>query len=566
MNYAEIAQLEFTSTTVWNRVEGSPRAPDADSALQARIRDWAWMIGRQWALGELQGNDAASPIDAHLEIEHLPITGLESGLVEGLLEAALEGGDFEPDLRARTQAGLELRRLLAPEIYDGILRAFPLPSPEQFDAMGLRTDPGSEAFYHAVSSRVADGYEASLASDDALAQLGLVPAQLRVALDQVTSFLSSTYTGLESPQHWQRESLEYASEVDLADNSNVLRVDEHKGGRLDWWGFDVSSVVDWKTASDSGSGSFMPTPVEFAGMPLSRYWQLEDYQVDFGQLSAAKTDLARLLVAEFALVYSEDWFSVPLVAPRGSLVRVAGLTVTDVFGERFDIPQAGVSSALEWDTWTTGHPTVSPLELALDQGPMLLAADQTLVFAPTAMAASGGPTIEETLIARDEMANKVWGVEVFVSNTLGEPTSMSDFWDQREEPRATPVVPGLSYELMSRVPYNWIPFVPVVSEDSDLPRSRSLEQVPFIREVGGEPVPIRPSGRLLMAPLDAPYRLNEENVNRVAQRVVRRFERARGPDGAVQLWVARSRGAAEPQAPSGLTFDSLTDSPTSEDG
>ena len=51
------------SITTWYRIE--PRSDDAvpgpDRGLQARIFDPAWLLGRQWQLGELTGEDAASP-------------------------------------------------------------------------------------------------------------------------------------------------------------------------------------------------------------------------------------------------------------------------------------------------------------------------------------------------------------------------------------------------------------------------------------------------------------------------------------------------------------------------
>ena len=47
-------------------------------------------------------------------------------------------------------------------------------------------------------------------------------------------------------------------------------------------------------------------------MPDSRWWNFEDSVTDFGQLDAEHVDLAKLLVMEFALVWGNDWYSVPV--------------------------------------------------------------------------------------------------------------------------------------------------------------------------------------------------------------------------------------------------------------
>ena len=48
--------------TIWNRLEGRPRAEKFDRALRAEVRDALWMLTRQWQIGEFHGDDAGSPI------------------------------------------------------------------------------------------------------------------------------------------------------------------------------------------------------------------------------------------------------------------------------------------------------------------------------------------------------------------------------------------------------------------------------------------------------------------------------------------------------------------------
>ena len=56
----------------------------------------------------------------------------------------------------------------------------------------------------------------------------------------------------------------------------------------------------------------IPAPAEFAGMPNPRWWQFEDAAVDLGTFRAQATDLAKIVVAEFALVYGNNWLVVPV--------------------------------------------------------------------------------------------------------------------------------------------------------------------------------------------------------------------------------------------------------------
>ena len=136
-------------------------------------------------------------------------------------------------------------------------------------------------------------------------------------------------------------------------------------------------------------------------MLLSRYWQFEEPSVDFGRVTASTTDLGRMMLSEFVLVYGEDWFSVPIDVERGSVVRLDDIVVTNTFGERFVIPPSGGPSGLSWDRWSTGHPAAPLAGTPPDDG------DRLIVFPPVPLSSSAGPSIEEVVLARDEVANIV---------------------------------------------------------------------------------------------------------------------------------------------------------------
>jgi hypothetical protein len=50
-------------------------------------------------------------------------------------------------------------------------------------------------------------------------------------------------------------------------------------------------------------------------MPARRWFEFEDAFASFADITAAKDDLARMLVVEFANVYANDWYLWPLELP-----------------------------------------------------------------------------------------------------------------------------------------------------------------------------------------------------------------------------------------------------------
>ena len=137
---------------------------------------------------------------------------------------------------------------------------------------------------------------------------------------------------------WDETRLEhrFALAAPTDDGEVVLTATEHVGGHLDWYSFDIELAE--APAAKAGhtcrrydvppivSGrrkvTAIPTPVRYAGMPAARWWAFEEGDVHFGDLAAAPGDLGRLLVADYATVYGNDWFSIPLRVPTGTLAQV----------------------------------------------------------------------------------------------------------------------------------------------------------------------------------------------------------------------------------------------------
>lgn len=143
----------------------------------------------------------------------------------------------------------------------------------------------------------------------------------------------------------------------------VLSADAYTGGHLDWEAFDVTGAAVAPPAPTT-TRDVLPVPVTYTGMPASTHWQLEDGTVSFGDIQAGPTDLARLAVAEFAMVYSVDYFLVPIRLVAGSIARVTRLEVSTTFGE-----SVTVRSAAEWDEAARGVRPWAFFECSGDPGP-----------------------------------------------------------------------------------------------------------------------------------------------------------------------------------------------------
>ena len=140
-------------------------------------------------------------------------------------------------------------------------------------------------------------------------------------------------------------------------------------------------------------------------MPANRWWEFEDRQIDFGAVSVEPEDLVSLVMVEFALIYGNDWFIVPVELDIGSLTRIRSLKVIDSFGETITIPPF-TSPAAPAGAWRM-------FSLATDaRYPANGAAQSDVLFLPPTLGPSlQGQPVEEVVLMRDEMANLAWAIE-----------------------------------------------------------------------------------------------------------------------------------------------------------
>jgi hypothetical protein len=327
----------------------------------------------------------------------------------------------------------------------------------------------------------------------------------------------------------------------------VLAADEYTDGRLDWQSVSAADgeLGEPEVARDEQELSLPPTlpaPVGYAGKPADRFWEFEDDAVSFGAIDAGPTDLARLLLAEFALIYGNDWFVVPVRLPVGSLFRTTSFAVRDTFG---------VVTQVERSHDGDGHHRWSLFEVESADG---------FLLAPTLADALAGEPLEEVAFVRDEMANMAWGVERRIQGASGDAYDRADEAAQlaaRQEVDGPPVDAQLVYRLATAVPEHWIPLVPVAAAASTAAEPVvELQRRAVLRiETDGERRRINPRGVVLGGEGD--LRIAEEEVGREGAVVERSFQFARWFDGRSLVWIGRRKHAGRGEGASGLRFDTL---------
>jgi hypothetical protein len=289
-------------------------------------------------------------------------------------------------------------------------------------------------------------------------------------------------------------------------------------------------------------------------MPAARWWEFEDASVDFGAVDTAPDDLGRLLVTEFATVFGNDWYIIPVVLPIGSLTTVASLVVTDTFGERrlIEPTSKGRTAGGRWRMFAISE-DATPGDVDGDLGMLFLA--------PVVSSQIDGRPLEEVLFVRDEMADMAWAIERVVMGVSGTPMDRTEQWNRsiaaaaRTEagarPPTVPLAP-IRYRLATTVPDHWIPLLPVHGSTN---RGVRLERGAMLHFDTGVPTAIEPRGKVLASPTDAPLRFFEEEVSREGRRVQRIPMLARWSGGITALWIGRRSRVGRGEGASGLRYD-----------
>jgi len=319
---------------------------------------------------------------------------------------------------------------------------------------------------------------------------GSVTAAYRAAAKAFADWYADLYDEPESEEAmsndedaaWNTDRMEYEfrAAAGTGDDETVFDVSEYPGGRLDWDAFSVAEddsatlSVPAEESTDSagsvetvsgmpitGGGStyindatlrevmveggvdpdrtLVPTKVTFPGMPSPRWWEFEDGEVNLNKVNAGPGELGKLLVTEYALLFGNDWFQIDIDVPVGSLTRVTGLTITDTFGEvtrALPTPQVATTEDAEETGEQGEEASEGPLGgAALRSGGWNAFMHTDLpnhdrpgtLLPPTLSTSHGSDPVERVVLARDEVANAAFGVELVVEDAVGDPLEWREY-------------------------------------------------------------------------------------------------------------------------------------------
>ena len=612
-SYAGAKKPSITGTT---RLETQPAAINLRSGLAAPLADPLWLLSRQWQFNEFQGEDAGTPLRLQFAVQGVKVDAFRAGTDPATpwqpitdhdvpIETRVEAEPaWSTHARLRGEAGLHALRMATLTVRTALLAAYPLalhaPSDPDADRAGL-------LWSTLLDARTID----ALALADALrplidgaGKLANLPASLALGgadAEDAKTMLATWLAWLDTllyegdPAHtsWQRNRLEYAFALKAGDTR--LDAGEYTDGHVDWEDFRATAVAP---AGDPVRQTFAvasrhPAPVRYPGMPAERYWEFEDGNVNFAGAEAGVTDLIRMSVTEFALTFGNDWFLVPVRLPVGWVYRVADFVITDNFGIAASANPIANPNGSQWTMYSmTADVTL--------QGRL----DHTMFLPDSLDGVQEGAVLEETMLARDEMANLAWAIEHTVQGVAGEPLdreleAKALAFQQRIAFDGGVDSPQLVYRLQTPVPANWTPLLPV--RDTPLnfsdPLSIRLARAGMKRfypeasvEVIGAVDPgyvdflalldaqdnfvtriaigdglrayvFYPRGWMLRRdplnpmPDDDTLVIEEEEVPRIGGTLKRKFQYARSSDGRSWLWIGRSKTAGRGEAQSALRFD-----------
>lgn len=593
--------------TRWNRLEGRPRSVDFEQAMRAEVRDPLWNLSKQWQVGEFKGEDAGSPAGASILIDQTRFRqfAADAHPFEPLderepLEMRIERqplawtfGDRKEALDLRLLLGRRWRKLLTAAGFQAHIAGFEqtyriaVPAPadpaaadivahsavwQRFDAVAGKMIDGGGLFLHlaeAATHRASDGI-AGLTGPDALAIDGLGDGFVA----WVRALLAMPEPGQDG---WRPERLEYAASVTTiaapgneTRDDEVLVAEEISDGRVDWYHFDreLRHQRPAPIHATEEPTAFLPSPLEYGGMPNPRWWQFEEGATNFGAIDPGSSDIGKLLFLDHVLLYANDWFIFPHRVAAGSNSLVRGLTVRNVFGERFWIEAAGSRQSDGWQGWGlfANNSVGNPLDLS----------DRHVTVLPVAGKIQDAESAEAMMLIRDEMANQVWTIEKTICAPSGQYLGGAALAAETRQFHqglvgalvTTPVATeaALRYQLMTRVSENWIPFV-AVHKDGDN-RQTKLQRAAMPRLLDGDfgtPARVRPRTTLVREGLaELPRKamfVETEEVPRSGIHLIDGFRRTRWYNGATFVWRGVRKHVGRGEGSSGLAFDQLFPKP-----
>jgi hypothetical protein len=578
------------SVTSWTRLEPQCRNADLGRSVGARLFDPLWLMARQWQMGEFQGVDAGTPVQARVRATTAMLSRCHLGELPANtnaqaphyspstipLEVKVQRRPMRPtdpgDARMLTlsvEAGLHFLHMLEQQplsktYRDVFIARFamqPLPA-----GLAASVDEPTRRFVQTMVGRAPDArlLTAAFAGDGA-AHVAQDPSMQIAAGDQAEVQLTAQawlrwYAALfnepdGTEDAWNRFRLEYAVSVSASFSTHPLdqinlTATQFDEGRLDWHSFDCDLEVNMVSNTDQTFvpivETTIPAPVSFRGAPAVRFWEIEDSRLAYGLLPIGPTDLAQLMMIEYTGSYGNDWFVVPLTLPVGSINRIDSLVATDSFGVRTLLQPIGTPGLPQSGFALWQHAMIRRPGSDVD------GIIHNMYFLPPTLGQSlEGAPVEDVVFLRDEMANVAWAIERSIETPMERPRSyaLPQHSDATPGPVAVP-----RYLLSSTVPENWIPLLPVQVKDASGGVIARLKRGAVLQPDGTQKVHVARSQALAVG---ADLLLHDEDVPREGIHVILSRRAARGIDGSILVWKAFGKQVGRGEGSSGLRFDQL---------
>jgi hypothetical protein len=508
------------------RLEPRPYERDLQAGFEAAVHDPVWFLARQWQMGEHQGENATSP------------TWVGYGLRSRTIGAA--DPRFDPTvIPAETIVESEIDDWWTTGRRVRIGRRFMnRPAIAEDDSLQFINPPPPYERFHGQLD-------------------GLMIWRNRVRLNVDVAAFGSEIPPDSTPA-WDSSHLLYqqSDQTAFATEEQRLVVQRHRGGRLDWHSVDATALAEPAPPPPEEHGA-LPTALTYPGAPSTRWWQIENADVDLGGYVPDTAHTPTAMLTELIFSHSDDWFLFPVMGRAGRVVAITSMEVRDAFGRTYgsleldpdgNLRWPGLQSPPDWTLFKVDGVTSD------DAG---LASEDLILWHVAELPLESGP-IERVQFGLDEESNLLWAVERTVDGREVESRKV----EVLDSPRFNEGKPSgdareareYAYVPARGIVPRWHPYT-MNDEAEGGPRRLVQRRLADLTRQKPAPMPAPEAAVLQAETPGAHHTIAPLAVPSNGIEVERRWMLARDMDGEPVLWIQRQRRSLLSPPARRLRFD-----------